>query len=71
MHIDLTADEAAVVTEVLDSALGDLREQIYKAEVAEFKEHPQAARDRAQGPALTPERRNFDGQRVGAKTPHF
>jgi len=38
MHIDLTADEAAVVTEVLDSALGDLREQIYKAEVTEYKD---------------------------------
>jgi hypothetical protein len=38
MQLDLTADEAAVVTEVLDSALGDLREQIYKAEVAEFKD---------------------------------
>ena len=38
MHIDLTADETAVVTEILDSALGDLREQIYKAEVTEYKD---------------------------------
>ena len=38
MQIDLTADEATVVTEVLDSALGELREQIYKAEVAEYKD---------------------------------
>ena len=38
MQIDLTADETAVITEVLDSALGDLREQIYKAEVAEYKD---------------------------------
>lgn len=38
MHIDLTADEATVVTEVLDSALGGLREQIYKAEVTEYKD---------------------------------
>jgi hypothetical protein len=37
MHIDLTADETAVVTEILDSALGELREEIYKAEVAEYK----------------------------------
>jgi hypothetical protein len=38
MHIDLTADETAVVTEILDSALGELREQIYKAEVTEYKD---------------------------------
>jgi hypothetical protein len=37
MHIDLTADETTVVTEILDSALGELREQIYKAEVTEYK----------------------------------
>jgi len=38
MHIDLTADETAVVTEILDSALGELREEIYKAEVTEYKD---------------------------------
>jgi len=37
MHIDLSADETAVITETLESALGELREQIYKAEVAEYK----------------------------------
>ncbi|HEY1293576.1 MAG TPA: hypothetical protein VGJ60_10875 [Chloroflexota bacterium] len=37
MHIDLSADETAVVKETLESALGELREQIYKAEVAEYK----------------------------------
>ncbi len=38
MQIDLTADETAVVTEILDNALGELREQIYKAEVSEYKD---------------------------------
>jgi hypothetical protein len=38
MHIDLTADETAVLTEILDTALGELREQIYKAEVTEYKD---------------------------------
>jgi hypothetical protein len=38
MQIDLSADEAAVVTEILDNARGELREQIYKAEVAEYKD---------------------------------
>ena len=37
MHIELTADEAAVLAEVLDSALGSLREGVYKSEVAEYK----------------------------------
>jgi hypothetical protein len=37
MQLDLSAEEAAVLSEVLDSALGDLREEIYKAEVAEYK----------------------------------
>jgi hypothetical protein len=38
MHIDLSEDETAVVTETLSGALGELREQIYKAEVAEYKD---------------------------------
>ncbi len=38
MQLDLSADEAAVLTGVLDSALRALREEIYKAEVAEYKE---------------------------------
>jgi hypothetical protein len=37
MQIDVSADEAAVLMDVLDSALGDLREEIYKAEVADYK----------------------------------
>jgi hypothetical protein len=38
MHIDLSADETAVVTEILDSALGELREQIYKTELTDYKD---------------------------------
>jgi hypothetical protein len=38
MQIDLSADETAAVTEILDSALGDLREQIYKTELADYKD---------------------------------
>ena len=38
MHIDLSTDETTVITEILDSALGELREQIYQAEVAEYKD---------------------------------
>jgi len=34
MQLDLSADEAAVLAGVLDSALRELREEIYKAEVA-------------------------------------
>jgi hypothetical protein len=37
MQIDLTADETAVVTEILGNALGELREQIYKAELTDYK----------------------------------
>lgn len=37
MQLELTADEGAVLADVLDSTLGDLREQIYKTEVAEYK----------------------------------
>lgn len=38
MQLDLTSDEAAVLAEVLDNALGELREQVYKSEVAEYKD---------------------------------
>lgn len=38
MQLDLSPDESAVLADVLDSALGETREQVYKAEVAEFKE---------------------------------
>jgi hypothetical protein len=37
MQLDLTAEEATIIAEVLDSALGDLREQVYKTEVADYK----------------------------------
>jgi hypothetical protein len=37
MQLDLSAEDAAVLVDVLDSALGDLREEIYKAEVADYK----------------------------------
>lgn len=38
MQLDLTSGEAAVLAEVLDTTLGELREQIYKSEVAEYKD---------------------------------
>ncbi len=37
MQLDLSPSEAAVVADVLESALGELREEIYKAEVADYK----------------------------------
>ena len=37
MHLELSPEEAALLTEVLDSELGDVREQIYKSEVADYK----------------------------------
>lgn len=37
MQIEISADEAEVLTDVVDSALGDIREEIYKAEVADYK----------------------------------
>jgi hypothetical protein len=37
MQLDLSADEAAVLADVLDSALRETREEVYKAEVAEYK----------------------------------
>lgn len=38
MQLDLTADEVAVLADVLDSALRAVREEVYKTEVAEYKE---------------------------------
>jgi len=38
MQLDLTADELAVLADVLDSALRAVREEVYKAEVAEYKD---------------------------------
>jgi hypothetical protein len=46
MQLDISADEAEVLTEVLERALGDVREEIYKAEVADYKiglKHREAA----------------------------
>ena len=37
MHLELSPEEATLLTEVLESELGEIREQIYKAEVAEYK----------------------------------
>ena len=37
MQLDIGADEAAVLAEVLEKGLGDVREEIYKAEVADYK----------------------------------
>lgn len=37
MQLQLSADEVAVLSAVLESALGDLREEVYKAEVADYK----------------------------------
>jgi hypothetical protein len=37
MQLPLSFDEAEVLEDILTSALGDLREQVYKSEVAEYK----------------------------------
>jgi hypothetical protein len=37
MQLVLSSDEAEVLEEILSSALGDLKEQIYKAEVTEYR----------------------------------
>jgi hypothetical protein len=37
MQLDIGADEARVLAEILEKALGDLREEVYKAEVADYK----------------------------------
>jgi hypothetical protein len=38
MQLDLSSDEVTVLAELLDSALGETREQVYKAEVPEYKQ---------------------------------
>ena len=38
MQLDLSPAEAAILADVLDRALGDVREEVYKAEVAEYKD---------------------------------
>ena len=37
MQLDLNPEESAVLVDALGKALGDLREEIYKSEVAEYK----------------------------------
>lgn len=37
MQLEIGTDEVEVLAEVLDRALGNLREEVYKAEVAEYK----------------------------------
>jgi hypothetical protein len=37
MQLDVTPAEAQVLEEILTRALGDLREEIYKSEVADYK----------------------------------
>ena len=37
MQLDMTPAEAEVLDDVLRSALGDLKEQIYKSEVTEYR----------------------------------
>jgi hypothetical protein len=37
MQLPVSSEEAEVLEELLTSAHGDLREQVYKAEVAEYK----------------------------------
>jgi hypothetical protein len=38
MHLELSDPERAVLEDVLERALGDLREEIYKTDLAEFKD---------------------------------
>jgi hypothetical protein len=38
MQLDLSTDEVTVLAELVDSALGETREQVYKAEVPEYKQ---------------------------------
>src|ERR1700750_547250 len=38
MQLDLSADEVTVLADVVDSALGSLREEVYKSEVTEYKD---------------------------------
>jgi hypothetical protein len=38
MQLDLSTDETTVLADVLDSALRDTRQEVYKAELAEYKD---------------------------------
>jgi hypothetical protein len=38
MQLELSAEEVAVLAELVGSALGDTREQVYKAEVPDYKQ---------------------------------
>lgn len=37
MQLELTAEEATALAEIVDSAIRELREEVYKAEVADYK----------------------------------
>ncbi len=37
MQLELSAAEVAVIADVVDSALGEIREEVYKSETAEYK----------------------------------
>ena len=37
MQLDISADEARVLAELLERALSDTREEVYKAELADYK----------------------------------
>ena len=37
MQLDVSAEEALVLAELLERALSDTREEVYKAEVADYK----------------------------------
>ena len=38
MQIELSTEEASVLADVLESALGELREEVYKSETMDYKE---------------------------------
>jgi tRNA A-37 threonylcarbamoyl transferase component Bud32 len=38
MQLELTADEIAVLADVVDSAVREIREEVYKSEVASYKD---------------------------------
>ena len=37
MQLDISADEAQVLADLLEKALGNIRQEVYKAEVADYK----------------------------------
>jgi hypothetical protein len=38
MQLDLSADEVTIIADVLNTALGALREEVYKSETADYKD---------------------------------